>query len=80
MAEDPAPLTAPDAGSDTDGADASANASSRRQPAADERAGRLAAALRENLRRRKAQARARAAETQAPCPAEPSPEEPAACR
>ncbi len=76
MAEDPAPLTAPDAGSDTDSADAS----SRRQPAADERAGRLAAALRENLRRRKAQARARAAETQAPCPAEPSPEEPAACR
>ncbi len=69
MAEDPAPLTAPA------GANADASAPSRRQPAGDERAGRLAAALRENLRRRKAQARARSAGTEPPSPDEPVPGE-----
>ncbi len=76
MAEDPAPLANPAAANPA----AAATGRSRQPPAADERAERLAAALRENLRRRKAQARARAGATQPPSPAEPSPEEPAACR
>ncbi len=48
-----------------------------RQPPAEDRAARLAAALRENLKRRKAQARARdAAADQPPAPAKVAGEKP----